>query len=402
MTWIAPRHTDVFEIFQAIDEPANDPEFDFLMETDTNSVLVAAAPGHIYQFAVVVKNPLVIADTAKSEPIAFDITRLQSDIRGFTELRPGDAYSIGSPVSVRPGGILRAGPGTTILATHWSAGITVDPGGALELLGADTAAVLLTGTDPFGDTVQWRGVRFFGDPDSKLQLSYVRVEDAADDPGRGAIEVHQTNNRALVTHVQVARSDADGFRFIGGNVDASHLIAHRVRDTGFELEKGWDGNLRRIVAYRTLEGVEFDATAGSLEAFTLIGDTLRKDSLRAGDGVGLNFRSGAVGRASCGVVVEYPVLFNLDNSGTSAEVTNVILAQQDSVFPDDGDEFSERQIFLEGRGNRISTVSFLGDVTRGELLVTLDGALSVPECGGVPGAVVGSENPWTRARWIAW
>jgi hypothetical protein len=49
----------------------------------------------------------------------------------------------------------------------------------------------------------------------------------------------------------VAHSNDDGFQFVGGTVNATHLIAFNNGDDDFDFDLGYEGNLQFLIAYRT-------------------------------------------------------------------------------------------------------------------------------------------------------
>ena len=54
-----------------------------------------------------------------------------------------------------------------------------------------------------------------------------------------------------INNVMVAHSNDDGFQFVGGTVNATHLIAFNNGDDDFDFDLGYEGNLQFLIAYRT-------------------------------------------------------------------------------------------------------------------------------------------------------
>ena len=55
----------------------------------------------------------------------------------------------------------------------------------------------------------------------------------------------------VVDNVMVAHSNDDGFQFVGGTVNATHLIAYNNNDDDFDFDYGYEGRLQYIISYRT-------------------------------------------------------------------------------------------------------------------------------------------------------
>ncbi|GAA4102914.1 hypothetical protein [Mucilaginibacter panaciglaebae] len=54
-----------------------------------------------------------------------------------------------------------------------------------------------------------------------------------------------------IDNVMVTHSNDDGFQFVGGTVNATHLIAFNNGDDDFDFDLGYEGNLQFLIAYRT-------------------------------------------------------------------------------------------------------------------------------------------------------
>lgn len=54
-----------------------------------------------------------------------------------------------------------------------------------------------------------------------------------------------------IDNVMVAHSNDDGFQFVGGTVNATHLIAFNNGDDDFDFDLGYEGNLQFLISYRT-------------------------------------------------------------------------------------------------------------------------------------------------------
>ena len=54
-----------------------------------------------------------------------------------------------------------------------------------------------------------------------------------------------------VENVMVTNSKDDGFQFVGGNVNAKHLLSFNNGDDDFDFDRGYTGKLQFLVAYRS-------------------------------------------------------------------------------------------------------------------------------------------------------
>jgi hypothetical protein len=54
-----------------------------------------------------------------------------------------------------------------------------------------------------------------------------------------------------VDNVMVKYSNDDSFQWVGGTVNATHLISYNAGDDDFDFDMGYEGNLQFLVGYRT-------------------------------------------------------------------------------------------------------------------------------------------------------
>ncbi|MDB4925293.1 hypothetical protein [Mucilaginibacter sp.] len=55
-----------------------------------------------------------------------------------------------------------------------------------------------------------------------------------------------------IDNVMVEHSNDDGFQFVGGTVNATHLIAYNNGDDDFDFDLGYQGSLQYLISYRTV------------------------------------------------------------------------------------------------------------------------------------------------------
>jgi len=54
-----------------------------------------------------------------------------------------------------------------------------------------------------------------------------------------------------IDNVMVKYSNDDSFQFVGGTVNATHLISYNCGDDDFDFDHGYEGNLQFVIGYRT-------------------------------------------------------------------------------------------------------------------------------------------------------
>jgi hypothetical protein len=62
----------------------------------------------------------------------------------------------------------------------------------------------------------------------------------------GALVLERPIENVMVTH-----SKDDGFQFVGGTVNVSHLISYNNGDDDYDFDYGYQGNMQFLIAYRT-------------------------------------------------------------------------------------------------------------------------------------------------------
>jgi hypothetical protein len=97
--------------------------------------------------------------------------------------------------------------------------------------------------------------------DNSGSITYLRLEYT------GGINPPQENEWALdkasglllasvgsgtrIDNVMVKNSNDDSFQFVGGTVNATHLISYNSGDDDFDFDHGYEGNLQFLIGYRT-------------------------------------------------------------------------------------------------------------------------------------------------------
>ena len=97
--------------------------------------------------------------------------------------------------------------------------------------------------------------------DNSGSITYLRMEYAgginpdaenewAVDKASGLV-LASVGSATAVDNVMVEHSNDDGFQFVGGTVNATHLIGFNNGDDDFDFDLGYNGNLQYLISYRT-------------------------------------------------------------------------------------------------------------------------------------------------------
>ena len=97
--------------------------------------------------------------------------------------------------------------------------------------------------------------------DNSGSISYLRLEytgginppaedEWAVDKASGLV-MAGVGSGTVINNVMVKYSNDDSFQFVGGTVNASHLISYNCGDDDFDFDLGYEGNLQFLVGYRT-------------------------------------------------------------------------------------------------------------------------------------------------------
>ncbi len=171
------------------------------------------------------------------------------------------------------------------------------------------------------------GDAIFGNPGTSLTYTSIRytgefngVSGVGDMPG---LTLAGVGSEAVFNHIEVLGAAANAYNFLGGNADASHLIAYNVGNNGFETDFGYTGKMQFLLA----EGVfnTFGEHHGGYPADQVTGGAFIYNATYLGDDEagfqrGASFDRNASGHyynsifsdLGTGVVIEYS-----DTSATS-------------------------------------------------------------------------------------
>jgi hypothetical protein len=148
-----------------------------------------------------------------------------------------------------------------------SAAITKSPGdwGAIILLG-NAPTNVITGNIaglPVSNDTQYGGNSL---ADNSGSITFLRIEYAGgiNPPKENEWAVDKASGLVLagvgsgtrIDNVMVAHSNDDGFQFVGGTVNATHLIGYNNGDDDFDFDLGYEGKLQFLISYRTAASSE--------------------------------------------------------------------------------------------------------------------------------------------------
>ncbi|MGZ3832837.1 MAG: hypothetical protein ACXVB0_04900, partial [Mucilaginibacter sp.] len=143
-----------------------------------------------------------------------------------------------------------------------SAGATKNPGdwGAIILLGNAPTNVVSGNVAglPVSNDTQYGGNNA---ADNSGSITYLRLEytGGINPPAEDEWAVDKASGLVLagvgtgtkVDNVMVKYSNDDSFQFVGGTVNATHLISYNCGDDDFDFDLGYEGNLQFLIGYRT-------------------------------------------------------------------------------------------------------------------------------------------------------
>jgi len=97
--------------------------------------------------------------------------------------------------------------------------------------------------------------------DNSGSIKYLRVEysgginpDAEEEWGidqASGFSLWSVGSGTTIDNVMVTHSKDDGFQFVGGTVNVSHLIAYNNGDDDYDFDYGYQGNMQFLISYRT-------------------------------------------------------------------------------------------------------------------------------------------------------
>ncbi len=143
-----------------------------------------------------------------------------------------------------------------------SASSTPLPGdwGAIVILGSapTNAGIMHVAGLPISSDTQFGGS---ATADNSGSITYLRLEytGGINPPAEDEWAIDKASGLSLngvgsgthIDNVMVKYSNDDSFQWVGGTVNATHLISYNAGDDDFDFDMGYEGNLQFLVGYRT-------------------------------------------------------------------------------------------------------------------------------------------------------
>lgn len=159
-----------------------------------------------------------------------------------------------------------------------SAATTKAPGdwGAIVILGnaptnigsGNAEGIAVSADTKYGGTVS---------TDNSGSIKYLRVEyagginaNAEEEWGIdkvSGLHLASVGSGTTIDHVMVSHSRDDGFQFVGGTVNATHLIAYNNGDDDFDFDYGYTGKMQYLISYRSQLNSTHALRANALESY---------------------------------------------------------------------------------------------------------------------------------------
>lgn len=113
--------------------------------------------------------------------------------------------------------------------------------------------------------------------DNSGSITYLRIEYAGgiNPPAEdewivdkvAGLSLNGVGSGTKIDNVMVEHSNDDGFQFVGGTVNATHLIGYNNGDDDFDIDLGYTGKLQFLISYRTQASSQA-LRANGIESYT--------------------------------------------------------------------------------------------------------------------------------------
>ncbi|MVT40701.1 hypothetical protein GO495_08935 [Chitinophaga oryziterrae] len=169
------------------------------------------------------------------------------------------AYKLSGLVSVTNNATLTISKGALIQGIKGLpvSQLVITKGAKLLASGTSFSPIIFSSDQAPGD---WGGIVLSGTG----ILQYARIE-------YGRLSLENVDSAATLDHIEVYKSGDDAFRFSGGKVNASYLIAVEPVGKMFGLEKGYVGHITYGLGLSLSNGVESDRAGAVIDHMTMIG-----------------------------------------------------------------------------------------------------------------------------------
>lgn len=266
------------------------------------------------------------ASSSSSNPVCTPTETIEGIITANKTIAANACVAIRGKVEVNSGVTLTVNAGARVLAsTSTLSYILVKRGGIISAIGTDTNPVIFTSGGNVGsrNPSDWGGIVIhgksatnntasadyatdseiftgpygcgdagnacagtIGNADNSGTLQYVRVEFAGREIASGkefnGIFLAGVGSGTTIDHVQIHRGSDDGIEIFGGAVNVNYALITNNQDDAFDVDEGWRGTARYIVAAVPKDGdqgIEYDgigadanrSTNAKLSNFTILG-----------------------------------------------------------------------------------------------------------------------------------
>lgn len=179
--------------------------------------------------------------------------------------------------------------------------------------------------------------------DNSGSLKYVRIEfpgyRLAEDNGINGLTLAGVGNGTTLSHIQVSYSGADAFKFLGGTVNADHLVAIGIYDDDFDFDFGYTGTINYAIGLKDpgitnstsggnsdSNGIESDNDGGGTGATPRTKPVLRHFTLLGYNTSSPKLRNGSRWRRGSGVNIQKSIIGGFPNSAVLFESPATIAA----------------------------------------------------------------------------
>ncbi len=264
--------------------------------------------------------------SSASTPVCTPSETIEGIITANKTIAANACVAIRGKVEVNSGVTLTVGAGARVLAsTSTLSYLLVKRGGVLTAIGTAASPVIFTsggnvgsrnpsdwggivihgksatnntaGNDSAADSEIFTGPYGCGDAgnactgtlsnlDNSGTLQYVRIEFAGREIASGkefnGLFLAGVGSGTTIDHIQMHRGSDDGLEIFGGAVNINYALITNNQDDGFDVDEGWRGTARYIVAAVPKDGdqgIEYDgigadtnrSTNAKLSNFTILG-----------------------------------------------------------------------------------------------------------------------------------
>lgn len=226
------------------------------------------------------------------------LTDASGDISEDTTLEFGKSYTFDGQLRVLGGATLTIQPCVQIKGGSPAAVLGVMQGAKIEAAGSPNEPIVFTSSQPAGQRLpgDWGGIIIMGNAEVNqpsplvdgltAAMPYGSATDEYNDESSGTLQYvrvefvgHESSNKfesngitfagvgsgTVVDHVMVANAIDDCFEWLGGTVDATHLVALNCDDDMFDTDFGFGGTVQYAFGRAFPESTEADSNGFEMD-----------------------------------------------------------------------------------------------------------------------------------------